>query len=452
MAKLPLPSDVDVENSLIATICAPGAEHALAQATITLTPDDFIDPLNQTIFKAASLLSEQRSEVHAVSIKSALNDATWGKLGGFTAICDRLACEEVRKPMVLVETIKRKKLHRDLMKVGHELMTKSAHEEANPEALIEETTSRLSKMLLGSDKGNLVSLESFGTDLVADMAEKMQGKTSKGIMTGFHRLDSMTQGFKPGQFIVLAARPGVGKSALAVSWMLGAAKMKHSSAYFSLEMSKDELWKRSVGIEAGINMREAGRVYDPSVLAKIAAANETLSSLPISIGDRATITVREIVSQVDQYITRHGKIDFILVDYLQLITTPEGKSQKNETNRIADISRAFKLLAKDHGIPVVVLSQLNREVEKRNDGKPRLSDLRDSGAIEQDADIVCFIHRKANANGELENGGELIVAKHRGGPCGVIPMLYTPELTRFDECSRETELRLTSPIPQEEMF
>jgi replicative DNA helicase len=158
-----------------------------------------------------------------------------------------------------------------------------------------------------------------------------------------------------------------------------------------------------------------------------------VDELPLHVSDRAKITVPEICAQADRIIGRHGKLDLLVIDYLQLLTSAPGAKNQSETVRIGEITRALKLLAKDRHVPVVLLSQLNREVEKRQAGKPQLSDLRDSGCIEQDADMVIFIHRAM-----AQTSTELIIAKHRNGPCMTLPLSFKPEITRYIELERQT--------------
>jgi replicative DNA helicase len=174
-------------------------------------------------------------------------------------------------------------------------------------------------------------------------------------------------------------------------------------------------------------------------------SRDALLEMPIWINDQAGITVREITAMVDRHLSRSNqKLDLLIVDYLQLMTSPESSraAKQSEAVRIGEISRGFKLLAKDHGIPVVVLSQLNREVEHRQGGRPQLSDLRDSGAIEQDADIVMFIHRKMKAvmeGDEEDRSAELLLAKHRNGPTGAVGLYFEGEYARYRELERTTD-------------
>ena len=210
-------------------------------------------------------------------------------------------------------------------------------------------------------------------------------------------------------------------------------------------MSSEEVFNRLLSAQARVNMKavQAG-AFDAAVEARLLGARDELLQLPIFINDQASITVRDIQAMVDRHLAQSNqRIDLLIVDYLQLMSSPDSSraAKQNEATRIGEISRGLKLLAKDRGIPVVVLSQLNREVEHRQGGRPQLSDLRDSGAIEQDADMVMFIHRRmapVQEGQEPDRTAELIVAKHRNGPTGIIPLFFEGEYATYRELERDT--------------
>jgi replicative DNA helicase len=323
-----------------------------------------------------------------------------------------------------------------------ELARSAAAEDLAPAALVEEASRGLTALIQTRSKGNLQEIYEFADDWMADLVARMDGRTPKGLMTGFSRFDRMTQGFKPGNLIVLAARPGIGKTALLLNWLLYMAQRGNRCAAFILEMSKEEVLGRLVSTHGQINLKEAiANGYDQDVVDRIARAKAEVADLPIFIADRATITVREIRAQAERIIAKEGRLDFVAVDYLQLLSSPERGKVQNEAIRIGEITRGLKLLAKDLGLPVVLLSQMNREVEHRQNGRPQLSDLRDSGTIEQDADLVAFIHRRMVAlrEGEAEDSAaELIVAKQRDGRLGSINLHFDGPSFRYREMDRTT--------------
>lgn len=434
-----LPENIDAERSFLATVCAPGAGPAAPEAMAMLTADDFVHPAHKALFRAANLVLEEGNPLDSLSLKDALERTKeLGKVGGFPGLVEILAGEDVERPAVLAEVILRKSRFRKLVHAGAELTRMAAHEEETPEDLIATTSTKLAD-LSGARKGKgLRFTGEIGKGAMQRLEATWEGRGVPGVTTGLPRLDRMLKGgFKPGQLIVLAARPGIGKSTMARNWARRCAAFTGTAALFSLEMSADEVWEAMAANLAGVDsMRLGTGEISHAERAKIQIAKEDLESLPLMIDDQAEITVPEIRGRVDRAVARSGKIALVGVDYLQLITSPKGREKQNEANRIADISRGLKLMAKDAGMPVVVLSQLNREVEKGNGRRPNLSDLRDSGAIEQDADIVIFIHRRGQ---DADASYELIVAKHRGGKTGIIPLRADLSTYTFTELDRETE-------------
>jgi replicative DNA helicase len=269
-------------------------------------------------------------------------------------------------------------------------------------------------------------------------------------MKDWPRLNGMLGGFHPGQLIVLAARPGIGKTALALNWILGAADYRRAAGIFSLEMPAERLWRRLAAAHAGIDLRALVETRDPAAFNRLGKAKLELDKRGIWIQDRAGITAREILGEVDGLLALQPDLGLLVVDHLGLISTPETarNARQNESTRIGEITRAFKILAGDRGIPVLLLTQLNREVEKRSGGKPQLSDLRDSGCVEQDADTVMFIHRKGHEPGD--RSATLDIAKQREGPTGEIQMDWDSSLTRFREVERMTESSQPEVAVQEE--
>jgi len=327
------------------------------------------------------------------------------------------------------------------------LVRRAAEEDAPPETLEEEAAIDLFRLAQGEDRKGLEHVGDVARDAMEALLDRLEGRGSTGLRVGFSRLDQITQGFQPGNLIILAARPGIGKTALALNWLLRSAMIhKASGAFFSLEMSKEEVFTRLLSAHGRVNMKQVqAGAFDDAVQARLLQSRDALLEMPIFINDQAAITVREVTAIVDRHLSRaNQKLDILFVDYLQLLssTADSRAAKQSEATRIGEISRAFKLLAKERKIPVVVLSQLNREVEHRQGGRPQLSDLRDSGAIEQDADMVMFIHRRmkpAMEGEEDDRSAELILAKHRSGPTGVVPLYFEGEYATYREMERTTD-------------
>lgn len=444
-----LPEDLDAERALLATCCAPGNETAATEVVFYLVEDDFVHPAHRAVFKALRTLLEAQVEVNALTLKDLLDQAgDLGRVGGYQGLVDLLSFDEVGRPQVLADLLIRKRKLRQLIRIGAQLARSAAEEEAPPDQLVDQAAQDLFRLAQGQKKSGLDHVAQVAQDALQNLLDRMEGRGSTGLKVGFSRLDAITQGFQPGNLIILAARPGIGKTALALNWLLRAAdcEQRAHGAFFSLEMSKEEVFNRLLSAKSGINLKAAiSGQYNEALAGRLYEARDQLMGMPLFINDQAGITVREITAMVDRLLTQQNqKLDFLIVDYLQLMSSPADSrgAKQSEAVRIGEISRGFKLLAKDHGIPVVVLSQLNREVEHRQGGRPQLSDLRDSGAIEQDADMVMFIHRKMKpaVEGEPEDRtAELVIAKHRNGPMGIVPLYFEAEYARYREMERTTE-------------
>ena len=445
-----LPEDIDAERSFLATCCAPGAGFAASEAVFALAEEDFVHPAHRAVFRALRTLVEAQVEVNSLTLKDALDqDDSLNRVGGYPGLVELLASEDVERPMILAELIRRKAKLRRLVHLGAQLVRQAAEEAEPPEVLVDQTAQSLFNLAQGDGKTKgLLGIQQVADDAMERLSDRLEGRLSTGVRVGFSRFDELTQGFQPGNLIVLAARPGIGKTALALNWILRAAQERdgrpgHCGAFFSLEMSQEEVFLRLLSAMSQTNMKDlqAGRL--PGGMGPILQARDDLARLPLFICDHASITVPQIQNMVlKQGSQNNRRVEFVIVDYLQLLSSPEGSrgARQNEAVRIGEISRGLKLMAKDFGIPVVVLSQLNREVEHRTSGRPQLSDLRDSGAIEQDADMVAFIHRKMmpSSTEEPDPSAELIVAKHRNGPTAVIQLHFQGEYAMYREMVRET--------------
>ncbi len=437
-----VPEDQDTERILLSTLCAAGNEQAAAEVSMSLCSEDFVHPGHRAVFSSLLGLVNRQEEINALTLKIALEKAgELGRVGGYTSLVDLLSAEEVVRPQVLADRLTQLRKRRQLIRMGAQII-RAASEGEEPALTIDRSVTDLVRLVQAAERGGLEHVSAFSDALLADILDRLQGIKTHGLRLGFPRFDGITQGFKPGNLIILAARPGIGKTAKALNWCLNAARSSQHAqcCFFSLEMSKSEVLERLWAAHGRIDMKAIQR--NPSAIEQLAEVKSAIDNLPIHIADRGAITAREIVAQVDRIIAKTGRIDLLVVDYLQLVSSPDaGKNRQSEANRIGEISRTFKLFAKDRGLPVVVLSQLNREVEKRQDGRPQLSDLRDSGAIEQDADMVLFIHRKmkpAMEGEEEDRSADLLISKHRNGKTGIVPLHFLGEYALFQESERQT--------------
>lgn len=440
-----LPEDIDCERSFLATCCAPGAGPGAQEAVAMVSGADFVHPGHRAVFMALQSLLSEGQEVNSLTLKVTLDASdTLSRVGGYSSLVDLLAGEDVERPAVLAGVILEKSRLRKLVHLGAQLVRDAAGEEDSSFNLVARASGHLVDLAQSTVRKGLIPLGEVGARALARVQEVAEGRRSPGVSTGFTRLDWMLGGgFKPKQSIVLAARPGIGKSTLLVQWMRQMAERSEAitPALYALEMGDEEIWTRTAGSEARVS---GGQIATGTLAAdewqRLRAAADRLAVLPFLLCDQASITVPEIRAFTERAIIRYGALGLVGIDYLQLLSSPKGSnaSRQNEATRVGEISRAVKIMAKDLDLPVILLSQLNREVEHRSGGRPQLSDLRDSGAVEQDADVVLFLHRRGEA-GSADASFELIVAKNRNGPTGVIPLVPDLEHFRFSEMTRYTD-------------
>lgn len=261
------------------------------------------------------------------------------------------------------------------------------------------------------------------------------GESSKvtGVPTGFDDLDALTSGLQPGQLVIIAARPAMGKSAFVLNLAEhGARATQRTALMFSLEMSNQELGLRMLAGASQVNIRRLaeGRVYDHE-WARVANAGVELSTAPVALSETVGLSIGDLRAVARRAMREYGGLSMIIIDYLQIMVT--GDTESNRANALAEITRGLKLLAKELQVPVIALSQLNRELERRQNKRPVMSDLRESGAIEQDADVIVFIYRDEVYNPATPDKGvaEIIVGKQRNGPTGTVHLAFRADQTRF---------------------
>jgi len=303
------------------------------------------------------------------------------------------------------------------------------------EKLLGTAESKVFNILKGQDGEQKLEIRDILMDAFDRIQERFENDSAvSGISTGFTDLDEKTNGFQEAELIILAARPSMGKTALVCNIAQAVARIEQKSVlFFSLEQSKVELAERFLSIHCEINGKSlrAGQLSDDEYDRLMRGSSE-LSELPLYIDDKPGRTMSQIAAiarRVDRQ--REAGLGLIVIDYLQLVE-PEDKQQPRE-QQIAQISRRLKFLAKDLAVPVMALAQLNRGVELREDKRPKLADLRESGAIEQDADLVMFLHRPDAYDPEDRPGeAELVIAKHRSGPTGIVRLTWRKEFMRFE--------------------
>lgn len=429
-----IPQSIDAEEALLGAVLT--SPSAYAKVADMIIPEDFYKPANRCVYEAVKFLSEKTEPVDIVTVSEKLKD--WDKLkeaGGRDYITD-LALNSVSSVNVqyYAKIVKDTAIRRNLISAGSEIVNMS-YENESPDIVID----CAEKLIFGvSSQRNTSEIQPI-TNLVFETYEDIEHRYNhmdelSGVETGFYDFDQMTSGLQPSNLIILAARPSMGKTAFAlnIAQHVGLRTNK-AVAIFSLEMSKKELMKRLLAAEAEVDARKmASGHLQPQDWEKITTVMTSFSdNSKIYIDDTGGLSVVEMRAKCRRLAMSEKDLGLIVIDYLQLM---QGSNPNDRNQEISAISRGLKTLARELNIPIIALSQLSRASEKRNDKRPMLSDLRDSGAIEQDADIVMFIHREEyydRENPDLKGKAELIIAKHRSGEVGTLPLLFQSNITKF---------------------
>jgi replicative DNA helicase len=441
-----LPANIDAEKTILGAILLDNAAHS--EAAEKLESDDFsLDSHRRIFLRMTDLMNAQR----AVDIVTLANELARMKeieaIGGVAYLAS-LTEGLPRRPVIeeYIRIVKDKSLLRKLMLICSTAIARAADQGESALDVLGAAESQLMEVSEKGLAGGFQSLDqivqhSFGT---IDNLYK-QSREVTGLATDFTELDRMTSGFQKGELIIIAARPSMGKTALAINIAQNAAVNHNATvAVFSLEMSKESLLRRMLSSQAWVDQRKLqtgflGREDHD----KLTNALGQLVETRLFIDDTAGISLAEMRAKARRLKQNTGGLDLVVVDYLQLMsaTVPSSgkKNYENRTQEVSAISRGLKALSKELNVPVVALSQLSRASERRGDDKrPMLSDLRESGSIEQDADVVAFIHREAYYNRDEEQSeadkakSEIILAKQRNGPTGTVYLNFISRFTRFD--------------------
>lgn len=410
---------------------------AISAAAELLTSDDFYRAAHRIVFEAIMALYQANEAVDMITVTERLKkNGELEKAGGIAFITALANAVPTAANVVFHAQIVRQKAQlRHLINAATEIAG-TAYEDAEP---VEEIMDGAEKRILGvTARGNHADFVPMKEILIAAFDQIEKHAANKGALTGlasgFVDLDRLTSGFQPSDLILVAARPSMGKTAFTLNIATHAAiHSKKTVAFFSLEMSKEQLALRMFSAEGQVDSQRlrVGDLKDEE-WQKIIEAADRLTKAPLWIDDTPGITVMELRSKARRLKAEHG-LDLIVIDYLQLMQGRGAKSGDNRQQEISEISRSLKALARELKVPVIALSQLSRSVESRQIKRPMLSDLRESGSLEQDADIVMFLYREDYYEKETErpNVTEVIVAKHRNGPVDTVSLFFQREFTRF---------------------
>ncbi len=436
------PQNIEAEQAVLGAMLID--KEAIAKATELLSADDFYREAHRVIFSAMLELYNKNEAVDMVTVTEILKrDNKLEDIGGIAYITSLanvvLTAANVKYH---AEIVAEKSVLRQLVRVSTEIAAMGYEANDDVGTLLDTAESRILEISNRKKKADFTAINDILMDSVQSIESLLQNKGGlTGLPAGFADLDKLTSGLHPSDFIILAARPSMGKTALALNIVQNVALRAHkviggeprSVAFFSLEMSKEQLVNRMLCAEAGIDSQRlrVGEMHDED-WTHLWDACDTMSRAKIYIDDTAGITAMDMRSRARRLKAEHG-LDLIVVDYLQLM---QGSGKRNNSGdrqqEVSEISRSLKALARELDVPVLALSQLSRSVESRQVKRPMLSDLRESGSLEQDADIVAFLYREDYYNPDTENKHtELIIAKHRNGPVDTVNLFFQKQFTKF---------------------
>jgi len=438
--KIP-PQSIDAEKSLLGAVLID--DEVLADVSEFVTPKDFYEKGHAVIFDAMMRLYERHKPVDLLTLTDELKRKKELDTIGGSAYLSELTTyvPTSAHAAAYADLVAQKAVRRRLIKASGDISELGYDEDTTTQELLEKAEAELFSVSDQSLKQDVVSLEHILTDSFDRMEELHRNKGQlRGIRTGYRDLDNMTAGLQRSDLVILAARPAMGKTTLVTNLAYNVATIaKQPVLFFSLEMSKEQLVDRMLADASGVdawNIR-TGNLSDDD-FSKLSEAMGELAEAPIFIDDTPGLSVLEMRTKARR-VSHDHPLGLIIVDYLQLMQAT-GRSDGNRVQEVSEISRGLKLIARELNVPLIALSQLSRSVESRSPQIPQLSDLRESGSIEQDADIVSFIYRPGYYepdNPEVENITKLIIAKHRNGPTGEVGLYFHPERLRFMSLDRK---------------
>ena len=427
------PQDLQAEKYILASIFVDPS--SIVKIIDFLKPEDFYSLAHRLIYSACLALFERDEPIDIVTVHNELEKrGELDKAGGVVYLTEIVGLLPTSAHILhYAKIVKEKSILREIIKISQDLIYRVYYSTEDSHELLSYAEKAFFELSNYGRKDSFSPLKDVVKDTIRYLENIYQrGDLITGIPTGFYDLDRMTAGLQKGDLIVIAARPGMGKTALALDIVRNACKQSNiGAAVFSLEMSKQQLCARMLCAEAKVNFQKfrTGQL-DSQEWQKIAQAASTLSQLSIYIDETPGINILEVKAKAKKLL-KEIPLGLIVIDYLQLMKGLERKERREQ--EISEISAGLKALAKELNVPVIALSQLNRKVEERPDKRPQLSDLRESGAIEQDADVILFIYRDDFYNKESPEKGiaEIIIGKQRNGPMGTVKLAYFSQFTSF---------------------
>ncbi len=441
MLERPLPHSAEAERAILGAIILDNG--LVNQAIELLKPDDFYVRAHYHLFRAMISMSERGAEINPILLGEELRrDGALESVGGIAFISEvTYGLPHFTNLAHYAKVVKDKSILRQLVRVANKVVSEALEEEDEATIILDHAEQMIFALADERTRQGFAHVKPIA-EHVLEKVQELGGRTTllTGLTTGFRDLDLMTSGLQPSDLIIVAARPSMGKTSLCLTLAQNAAIQAGAVVgVFSLEMSKESLVMRMLCSEGRVDAHKFRSGYlARDDWGRLASALGRVSEAKIFIDDTPGISVLEMRAKARRLAAEQKRLDLIIVDYLQLMS---GSSRRSESRQqeVSQISRELKGLAKELNVPLVALSQLSRAPEARTDHRPQLSDLRESGAIEQDADVVAFIYREEQYNRTEENEGlaEVIIAKQRNGPTGTVQLAFHKEFTRFDDLWRD---------------
>ena len=432
-----MPHDEVAEKSLLGAVII--NNDILPEVLTIVRPRDFYEQRHQTIFQAIVDLYDQHKPVDLLTLSAELKSKKQlnavGKASYLAELSNFVPAASHAK--AYADIVERASVRRRLINAGTQIAEKAYEDDANADSLIGDAEKELFEVSDKIVKSDYVAIDDLLADAFDRIDELHRNKGAlRGLKTGFRDLDKKTAGFQKGDLIIVGARPAMGKTTFAQNLTYNIATInKKGVLFFSMEMAANEIVDRMISDVSGVDnwKMRTGNLSDEE-FQRIGDAMDEMDGLPIYIDDTSSMTIMELRNKARRAMHDHD-IGIVIVDYLQLIQGSD-RYKGNRVQEVTEISRGLKILARELNIPVVALAQLSRNVTGRDDPRPVLSDLRDSGSIEQDADLVIFLHRpdyykQNDDNYEETHITELLIAKHRHGAVGKVELYFHPELLRF---------------------
>ena len=438
------PQNIEAEQMVLGSILLD--KNSITKVADLLYPEDFYNPANEKIYKTILELYEKHQPVDILTVTNRLKEKKiLTDVGGSSYLAEITNLVTTTSHVdYYAHLVKEKKILRDLIKISAEITENAFEPQKEFEMFLDEIEQ---KILAVSQKSVSQNFTHIKEELIAayERIEKLHERKGllRGLATGFTELDNLLSGLQKSDFIIIGARPSLGKTSLALDIARNVAlKEDVPVGIFSLEMSREQVVDRLIAAQSNVPLWKlrTGRVSDDTEFQMIQKALDTLSKTPIFIDDTPSPNILQMRSMARRLQVERG-LGLIIVDYLQLIAPRHTSSQVNMVQQVTEISRGLKGLARELNVPLIALSQLSRSVDKRDNRVPQLSDLRESGSIEQDADVVLFIYRKdrddPNTPPEEQGIAEIKIAKHRNGPLGSVKLRFDSETVSFKNIDKK---------------